>query len=74
MARKKGISGASVAFATSGRQPQTARHIHAAIDRMLGRAGCEGCGRLLRFDLDFLVDPAADLGRLGAISVNERFQ
>jgi hypothetical protein len=72
MARgKKSISGASVAFATAGRR-QTAKDIHIAIDRMLGRAGCENCGRLLRFDLDFLIDPAADLGRLGVTSVQER--
>jgi hypothetical protein len=39
---------------------------------MLGRAGCERCGRLAFLDFKFLGDPGPDIAKLGGISMDVR--
>jgi len=36
----------------------------------VGRAGCDGCGRIAYIDVHFLGDPDPDMEKLGAISVD----
>jgi hypothetical protein len=36
---------------------------------MLGRGGCDGCGRLAYLDLHFHGDPGPDITKLGGISL-----
>ncbi|HSS19360.1 MAG TPA: hypothetical protein VLL54_04745 [Pyrinomonadaceae bacterium] len=51
---------------------QTADMVQKMVATMLGRAGCDGCGRIAYIDLGFLGDPGPDLGRLGGISLDVR--
>jgi hypothetical protein len=44
--------------------------INKLVAQALGRAGCEGCGRIAYIDLGFLGDPGPDMEKLGAISVD----
>jgi hypothetical protein len=39
---------------------------------ILGRAGCDACGRIACFDAHFLGDPEPDFEKLGAVSVDVR--
>jgi hypothetical protein len=39
---------------------------------ILGRAGCDACGRIAYFDAHFLGDPEPDFEKLGAVSVDVR--
>ena len=36
---------------------------------MLGRGGCDGCGRLAYLDLHFHGDPGPDITKIGGISL-----
>lgn len=36
---------------------------------MLGRGGCDGCGRLAYLDLHFHGDPGPDMTKIGGISL-----
>ena len=49
---------------------QNADIINKLVAQVLGRAGCEGCGRIAYIDVHFLGDPGPDMERLGAISVD----
>ena len=49
---------------------QTAEMVQKMIATMLGRAGCDGCGRIAYIDLGFLGDPGPDLNKLGGISMD----
>jgi hypothetical protein len=41
------------------------------VKQVLGRAGCEGCGRIAYIDIGFLIDPVdKQLGDLGAIAMD----
>ncbi len=39
------------------------------VANILGRAGCDKCGRLAFLDLHFLGDPGPDLSKMGVISI-----
>ena len=60
----------SVSLNPSSPKKQTADMINKLVAQVLGRAGCEGCGRIAYFDVHFLGDPDPDMERLGAISVD----
>ena len=60
----------SVSLNPSSPKKQTADMINKLVAQVLGRAGCEGCGRIAYFDVHFLGDPEPDMERLGAISVD----
>ena len=49
---------------------QTIEIVNKIVAQMLGRAGCDGCGRIAYLDLGFLIDPGPDFERFGAISVD----
>jgi len=49
---------------------QTGDTIDKLVKQVLGRAGCEGCGRIAYIDVHFLGDPDPDMEKLGAISVD----
>jgi hypothetical protein len=51
-------------------QKQTIEVVNKLVATMLGRAGCERCGRLAFMDFKFLGDPGPDAAKLGAISMD----
>jgi hypothetical protein len=46
--------------------------VNKIVATMLGRAGCERCGRLAFLDFKFLGDPGPDVTKLGGISMDIR--
>jgi hypothetical protein len=53
-------------------QKQTIEVVQKLVATMLGRAGCERCGRLAFLDFKFLGDPGPDAAKLGAVSMDVR--
>ena len=51
---------------------QTIEIVNKIVAQMLGRAGCDGCGRIAYIDLGFLGDPGPDAAKLGGISMDVR--
>lgn len=51
---------------------QTIELVNRLVAQMLGRAGCDGCGRIAYIDLGFLGDPGPDVIKLGGISMDVR--
>ena len=51
---------------------QTIEIVNKIVAQMLGRAGCERCGRLAYLDFRFLGDPGSDIAKLGGISIDVR--
>lgn len=49
---------------------QTADTINRLVAQVLGKAGCEGCGRIAYIDIGFLGDPGPDMEKLGAVSMD----
>jgi hypothetical protein len=49
---------------------QTIEVVNKIVAQMLGRAGCDGCGRIAYIDLGFLGDPGPDVAKLGGISMD----
>ena len=68
--KKANISRISVSLNPSSPRKQTADTINRLVAQVLGRAGCDGCGRIAYFDVHFLGDPDPDMEKLGAISVD----
>ena len=68
--KRSNVSRVSVSLNPSAPKKQTADMINKLVAQVLGRAGCEGCGRIAYFDVHFLGDPDPDMERLGAISVD----
>ena len=64
------VSRVSVSLNPSSPKKQTADMINKLVAQVLGRAGCEGCGRIAYIDVHFLGDPGPEMERLGAISVD----
>lgn len=50
-------------------QKQNLEIVQKIVEFMLGRGGCEKCGRLAYLDFHFLGDPGPDLTRVGGISL-----
>ena len=53
-------------------QKQTIEVVQKLVATMLGRAGCERCGRLAFLEFKFLGDPGPDAAKLGAVSMDVR--
>jgi|KBSSwiStaDraftv2_1062776.scaffolds.fasta_scaffold530624_2 hypothetical protein len=51
---------------------QTLEQVNRMVALILGRAGCEACGRIAYIDVNFLGDPEPDFEKLGAVSVDVR--
>jgi hypothetical protein len=65
MATNGRARGASLSFDP---REQKIDAIQAAVKYVLGIGGCDGCGRIARLDVSFVVDPPPDLGRFGVKS------
>ena len=52
-------------FATVSLNPQrqTIENVHKLVGQILGRAGCENCGRIAFMKIDFLGDPPPEFGK-----------
>jgi hypothetical protein len=46
--------------------------VNKMVATILGRAGCDACGRIAYIHVDFLGDPDPDMEKLGAVSVDVR--
>lgn len=66
---KANVRRISVSLNPSSPKKQNADTINKLVAQVLGRAGCEGCGRIAYFDVHFLGDPGPDMERLGAVSM-----
>ena len=51
---------------------QNLETVNQLVKQILGRAGCEACGRIPYIHVNFLGDPDPDMEKLGAISVDVR--
>ena len=51
---------------------QTLDQVQKMVALILGRAGCDACGRIAYIDVNFLGDPEPDFEKLGAVSVDVR--
>jgi len=69
-AKRSTVSRIGVSINPSSPKKQTADTVNKIVAQVLGRAGCEGCGRIAYIDIGFLVDPGPDMEKLGAISVD----
>jgi hypothetical protein len=70
--KRANVSSISVSLNPSGPKKQTLDTVNKLVAQVLGRAGCDGCGRIAYFDIHFLGDPGPDMERLGAISMDVR--
>ena len=73
MATTKRSSVSRVSVSVNPNQPrkQNAEMVQKLVKQALGRAGCDGCGRIAYIDLGFLIDPVdKELGDLGAIAMD----
>ena len=69
--KRSSVSRISLSVNPNSPRKQTADTVNKLIAQALGRAGCEGCGRIAYIDLGFLIDPVdKDLANLGAIAVD----
>ena len=69
-AKRAAVSRISVSINPSSPKKQNIDMVNKLVAQVLGRAGCDGCGRIAYIDLGFLVDPGPDMERLGAISMD----
>ncbi|MBZ5632060.1 MAG: hypothetical protein LAO55_02935 [Acidobacteriia bacterium] len=58
------------ATATLSGQNQNIETVHHIVASILGRAGCDKCGRLALLRVEFLGDPGPDLQKQGVISLH----
>jgi hypothetical protein len=63
-------AGGKSATATINPHNQNLETVHRIVGGILGRAGCEMCGRLALLRVDFLGDPGPDLAKGGVISLH----
>jgi hypothetical protein len=59
-----------VSLNPNGPKKQDLDMINRLVAQVLGRAGCDRCGRIAFFDIRFLGDPGPDMEKLGAISMD----
>lgn len=67
--KSRNVGSVSVAMSTKKQNLDTVNKMVALI---LGRAGCDACGRIAYIHVNFLGDPDPDMEKLGAISVDVR--
>jgi hypothetical protein len=58
--------------ATINPHNQNLESVHRIVARALGVAGCSGCGRISKFNLEFVGDPPPDLAKDGVISFEQQ--
>lgn len=68
--KRASISKVSVSLNPSSPKKQNLDIINRLVALTVGRAGCDGCGRIAYIDVHFLGDPDPDMEKLGAISVD----
>ena len=51
---------------------QTIDQVNKLVALILGRAGCDACGRIAYINVNFLGDPEPDFEKLGAVSMDVR--
>lgn len=68
--KRASVSRIGVSINPSSPRKQTADTVNKLVAQVLGRAGCEGCGRIAYIDIGFLIDPGPDMEKLGAISMD----
>jgi hypothetical protein len=71
--KRASVSSISVSLNPNSPRKQNIDMVNKLIAQVLGRAGCDGCGRIAYFDIHFLTDPPEkDMEQLGAIAVDIR--
>ena len=68
--KRSTVSRVSVSVNPNQPRKQNAEMVQKLVKQALGRAGCDGCGRIAYIDVHFLGDPDPDMEKLGAISVD----
>ena len=69
--KRSAVSRISVSVNPSSPRKQNSDMINKLVAQVLGRAGCEGCGRIAYIDIGFLIDPPGkELEQLGAIAMD----
>ena len=70
-AKRANIAKVSVSLNPNSPKKQNLDIINRLVAQVVGRAGCDGCGRIAYIDLGFLIDPVdKQLGDLGAIAID----
>ena len=71
--KKANVSRIGVSLNPNSPKKQNADTVNKLVKQVLGRAGCDGCGRIAYIDIQFLIDPHdREMADLGAISVDVR--
>lgn len=60
------------AAASMGPKGQTLEQVHKIVADILGRAGCDRCGRIAFLRVDFVSDPPPDLANANVTSFAEQ--
>ena len=68
--KRASVRSISLSLNPTSPKKQTGDTINRLMAQVLGRAGCDGCGRIAYIDVHFLGDPDPDMEKLGAISVD----
>ena len=68
--KRASVSRIGVSINPNSPKKQTADTINRLVAQVLGKAGCEGCGRIAYIDIGFLGDPGPDMEKLGAVSMD----
>lgn len=66
--RPNGKQGVHVLLNPHGQTPAKLNEIMIAL---LGHAGCHTCGRMIKLDVEFGVDPGPEASKIGMISATE---
>jgi hypothetical protein len=67
--KSRNVGSVSVAINPKKQNLET---VNQMVKLILGRAGCDACGRIAYIHVNFLGDPDPDMEKLGAISVDVR--
>lgn len=70
--KKAEVTRVSLSLNPTGTRKQTLETLNKLVAQAVGRAGCDRCGRVAFFDIQFLVDPGPEFADLGAVSVDVR--
>ena len=68
--KRASVRSISLSLNPNSPKKQTGDTINRLMAQVLGRAGCDGCGRIAYIDVHFVGDPDPDMEKLGAISVD----
>jgi len=71
--KKANVSRVSVSLNPGSPKKQNLDIVNKLVAQVLGRAGCDGCGRIAYIDIQFLIDPPdREMADLGAIAMDVR--